>query len=113
MLKMREKHPREGVECLKAKKAWKGEWGEFVATDAWRVGLGAKLYKVEQRVGLHSLKTARLNGTFGAVVGYVEEKGRFRVQVDGEKESIAVKPVNFDLLLVKSLIPSNLFSRYV
>ena len=64
-------------------------------------------------MGLHSLKTARLNGTFGAVVGYVEEKGRFSVLVDGEKKSVALKPVNFYLLLVKSLIPSNLFSRYV
>jgi hypothetical protein len=98
---------------LKVKEEWKGKWKKIEATDAWRVGLGAKLYKVEQRVGLHSLKTARLNGTFGAVAGYVEEKGRFRVLVDGEKESIAVKPVNFYLLLVKSLIPSNLFSRYV
>ena len=98
---------------MKEKEDWKGEWGEFEATDAWRVGLGAKLYKVGQRVGLHSLKTAWLNKTFGSVVRYSVEKGRFLVRVDGEKEGIAVKPAHFYLLLVKSLIPSNLFSRYV
>lgn len=51
------------------------------------------------RVSIINLQSrADLNGKSGRVVMYVEEKGRYKVQIDEDGSSIAVKPDNIAIL---------------
>eukprot|EP00308_Calcidiscus_leptoporus_P013805 CAMPEP_0119377254 /NCGR_PEP_ID=MMETSP1334-20130426/43927_1 /TAXON_ID=127549 /ORGANISM="Calcidiscus leptoporus, Strain RCC1130" /LENGTH=68 /DNA_ID=CAMNT_0007396095 /DNA_START=26 /DNA_END=229 /DNA_ORIENTATION=+ len=47
-----------------------------------------------QRVELHSLQKAELNGRRGVALSYDTEKGRYAVVLDESAESLAIKEAN-------------------
>ena len=61
-------------------------------------GVGLPSYPVNARVILHGLiKSPNLNGKLGVVVKALNQEGRQGVKIDGEKETVGVKPSNLRL----------------